>query len=76
MIIMEQDSVIYLVFSVCVCVCVCSVIQMCLCDLMDYSSPGSSVHGIFQARILEWFAISSSIVCIKIEKKNKDLFSI
>ena len=25
-----------------------------LCDLMDYSLPGSSVHGIFQARILEW----------------------
>ena len=29
-----------------------------LCDPMDYSSPGSSVHGIFQARILEWVAIS------------------
>ena len=27
---------------------------------MDYSPPGSSVHGIFQARILEWVAISSS----------------
>ena len=27
---------------------------------MDYSSPGSSVHGIFQARILEWIAISYS----------------
>ena len=27
---------------------------------MDYSSPGSSVHGIFQARILEWVAISYS----------------
>ena len=26
---------------------------------MDYSLPGSSVHGIFQARILEWVAISS-----------------
>ena len=31
-----------------------------LCDSMDCSPPGSSVHGIFQARILEWFAISSS----------------
>ena len=31
-----------------------------LCDPMDYSLPGSSVHGISQARILEWFAISSS----------------
>ena len=27
-----------------------------LCDPMDYSPPGSSVHGIFQARILEWVA--------------------
>ena len=35
------------------------VIQLCpiLCDSMDYSPPGSSVHGIFQARILEWTAI-------------------
>ena len=31
-----------------------------LCDPMDYSLPGSSVHGIIQARILEWGAISSS----------------
>ena len=30
-----------------------------LCDLMDCRSPGSSVHGIFQARILRWVAISS-----------------
>ena len=29
-------------------------------DLMDYSPPGSSVHGISQARILEWAAISFS----------------
>ena len=29
-----------------------------LCDPMDCSLPGSSVHGIFQARILEWVAIS------------------
>ena len=27
------------------------------CDPMDYSLPGSSVHGILQARILEWVAI-------------------
>ena len=31
-----------------------------LCDLMDFSLPGSSVHGIFQARVLEWVAISFS----------------
>ena len=38
------------------------VAQLCLtlCDPMDCSLPGSSVHGIFQARILEWIAISFS----------------
>ena len=37
-------------------------LQLCqtLCDPMDYSPPGSSVHAISQARILEWSAISSS----------------
>ena len=37
-------------------------LQSCLtlCDLMDCSPPGSSVYGIFQARILEWVAISFS----------------
>ena len=36
--------------------------QSCLtlCDPMDSSLPGSSVHGILQARILEWVAISFS----------------
>ena len=36
--------------------------QLCLtlCNTMDCSLPCSSVHGIFQARILEWVAISSS----------------
>ena len=38
------------------------VTQSCLtlCDPMDCSLPGSSVHGIFQARILEWIAITFS----------------
>ena len=38
------------------------VTQLCptLCDLMDYSLLGSSVHGILQARILEWVVISFS----------------
>ena len=31
------------------------------CDPMDCSPPGSSVHGLFQARILEWVAISFSL---------------
>ena len=35
--------------------------QLCLtfCGLMDCCPPGVSVHGIFQAKILEWVAISS-----------------
>ena len=33
-----------------------------LCDHMDYSPPGSCVHGIFQARILQWVAIAFSRV--------------
>ena len=47
---------------VCVCVCVCARARarlftqsyLILCDLMDYSPPGSSVHGHFQARVPEW----------------------
>ena len=40
----------------------CLVAQLCLilCDPIACSSPGSSVHGILQARILEWVAIPSS----------------
>ena len=40
----------------------CSFVQLCstLCSPMDYSLPGFSVHGILQARILEWVAISFS----------------
>ena len=41
---------------------VCEVAQSCptLCDPMGCSLSGSSVHGIFQARVLEWIAISFS----------------
>ena len=53
-------------YTVCVCVCAralpCSVAQSCLTlrDLMGYRPPGSSVHGILQARTLEWIAMPSS----------------
>ena len=42
--------------------CVCSVTHSCLtlCDPMGCTLPDSSVHGIFQARILEWVIISYS----------------
>ena len=40
-------------------------LQLCptLCDPMDCSPPGSSVHGIFQARALDWGAIAFSEIC-------------
>ena len=53
----------------CVCVCVCArarararSIAQCLTlfDPRDYSPPGSSVHGILQARIVEWVVVPSS----------------
>ena len=45
-----------------VCVHVCSAAHSCLtlCDPMFYRLSGSSVHGIFQARILKWVAMPSS----------------
>ena len=60
--------------KVCVCICVyiyiyiyeseseSEVTQLCptLCNPMDCSLPGSSTHGIFQARVVEWGAIAFS----------------
>ena len=45
---------------ICVCVCVPVQLSPTLCNPMDCSSPGSPVHGIFQARILEWVSFSKS----------------
>ena len=55
------------------------VAQSCptLSDLMDCSLPGSSVHGIFQARVLEWGAIAFSIdELVKLKKGAKPLTSL
>ena len=46
---------------------------------MDCSLPGSSVHGIFQAKVLEWGAIAFSDQCKEVEEnkrmgKTRDLF--
>ena len=43
----------------------CLITQLCLtlCELMDDSQPGFSVHGIIRARILEWVVIFSSRGC-------------
>ena len=42
----------------------CSYVRSCptLCDPMGFDQPGSSVHGILQARILEWVSMPSSRV--------------
>ena len=49
-----------MVFPVVMYGCESEVVQSCptLCDPMHCSLPGSSIHGIFQARVLEWIAIS------------------
>ena len=51
------------------------VAQSCptLSDPMDCSLPGSSIHGIFQARVLEWGAIAFSV--LRNEEHEKFLFS-
>ena len=53
--------------GVCVCVCVCvhvKPLQLCLilCDLLDCSPPGSSVHDILQGRTL----VGRVCVCVKL----------
>ena len=65
--------------------CVCFCMQVCmyaaaaakslqscptLCDPMDCSPPGFSIHGILQARTLEWVAISFP-QCMKVESESE-----
>ena len=51
--------------------------QSCLTfsDPVDYSPPGSSVHGIFQARVLEWGAVAFSLVYAETENFSLDKFN-
>ena len=60
--VINKDS--FLIFrTLCVCIYMCVLVaQSCpaLCNSMDCNLPGSSVHGIFQARILEQVVISYS----------------
>ena len=44
-----------------------------LCDAMDYSPTGSSVHGILQARILKWVAMPFSRGIFQIQGSNRGL---
>ena len=46
--------------AVCVSVCMCTLSRVQLCSPMVCSPPGSSVHGIFHVRMLEWAAIPFS----------------
>ena len=51
----------YYLLGISVCVCAQSLqLYLTLCDPIHSRLPGSSVHGIFQARRLEWIAISFS----------------
>ena len=47
---------------------------LALHDLIDYSLPGSSVHGIFQTRVLEWVAIAFSALTWERFNFNKGIF--
>ena len=40
-----------------ICTCICAQLCLTFCNPVDYGPPGSSVHGAFQARILEWVVI-------------------
>ena len=53
-------------------------LQSCLtlCDPMDYSPPGSPVHGILQVRILEWVAMPSSRASFPTQGLNPHLLSL
>jgi len=63
-----REVTLYMCVCVCLCVCVCVCVSVCLvsqscwtlCHSTGCSPPASSVHGISQARILGWVAISSS----------------
>ena len=46
-------------------------LYLTLSDPMDCSLPGSSIHGIFQARVLEWGAIAFSDMCTSWLKKKR-----
>ena len=50
------------------------VTQLCptLSDPMDCSPPGSAIHGIFQARVLEWGAIASPITSWQIDGETME----
>ena len=52
----ETDMIKFLIMQICCCL----LTESCpiLCNPVNYNPPGSSIHGILQARILEWAALS------------------
>ena len=48
-------------------------LQFCLalCSPMDCNPPGSSVHAVFQTRILQWVAMPSSRGCFQLRDQNR-----
>ena len=52
-------------------------LYLTLSNPMDCSLPGSSVHGIFQLRVLEWGAIAFSVGSLLVKpKKKKKIFTV
>ena len=51
------------------------VVQSCptLSDPVDCSIPGSSIHGIFQAQVLEWGAIAFSALALQVDSLPTEL---
>ena len=75
-IIQEREKLIIVEKAVTQCVAAAAAaksLQSCptLYDPMDCSPPGSSIHGIFQARVLEWGAVAFSISNLRTGKKKK-----
>ena len=56
----SSSPVFHMMYSACAVLCLVAQSRPTLCDPMDCSPPGSSVHGILQARILKWVARPSS----------------
>ena len=54
-------------FPACCCCCLVSQSYPTLCDLMEYSLPGSSVHRISQERILDWVSMWLSLYLPSLE---------
>ena len=56
------------------CVCLVTQSRPTHCDTIDCSPPGSSVHGVFQARILEWVAIADKVLLAVLSTSKLSFF--